>query len=288
MLATALVLLGCQTPRPAPEKPLQAPIDCRTARRDLALLEAERVTVAQQIAAGVHNMVPTAAVIGILTGDTKERRKKATGEYNREIDERIDQIHLKCGIRPEELSEDGLFRVRNARVDFVEAKPGADFARYDSILILPVLFHFKGFPRNREIDDSALQAVRRDFHMAFETELSRGGYQVVERADERVLLLRAGLVDIVLTGYEEPAPPEDRSYAAEVKEATLVVEIRDAVSGELLAHAVDNRSIGGIGSYRHTRARNRADALKEFRRWAKLLRERLDSIRALEETRIAD
>lgn len=288
ILSCLSFVLGCQTISSDIDQTLERPVNCKYAREQLARLEAERVSVGQQISAGVRNVIPTAAVRGILTGDTKIRRKVATGAYNREIDAKIDQIHHECGVRPEELSAEGLVEVRSARVDVVEAKPGTNLAQYKSLLILPVFFHFQEGRSERTPEDSALEAVRRDFHAVFERELTRGGYQVVDHPGAEVLLVRAGLVDIVLTGSSEPTSARDRSYASEVGKATLVAEFRDSTSGDLLARAADRRSIGGSGSHRTTRARNRSEAREEFRRWAKLLRKRMDEIQELAETRSDD
>ena len=56
--------------------------------------------MAKRISAGVRSVVPAAAVMGILRGDTKDRAKVAVGAYNKEIDAKITEIKQKCGMWP--------------------------------------------------------------------------------------------------------------------------------------------------------------------------------------------
>jgi hypothetical protein len=77
---------------------LNKPIDCRTARRDIQILEEERASVAKQILSGVRSVLPIAAVAGLLMGDYSDRVKVASGQYNDAIAAKIDHIRSICGI----------------------------------------------------------------------------------------------------------------------------------------------------------------------------------------------
>jgi hypothetical protein len=78
---------------------MAAPVDCKTARGDIAVLEEERASVAKQILSGVRSLMPISAAAGILMGDYRDRASVATGKYNHDIELKIDQIKAKCGIR---------------------------------------------------------------------------------------------------------------------------------------------------------------------------------------------
>lgn len=78
---------------------LQAPINCATAQDDIAVLQSEKSNVNQQMLAGVTSMLPTAAVMGLLTGRQQDREEVLTGQYNDMIDQKIDAIRRTCGVQ---------------------------------------------------------------------------------------------------------------------------------------------------------------------------------------------
>jgi hypothetical protein len=60
---------------------------------------------------------------------------------------------------------------------------------------------------------------------------------------------------------------------------TLVAELRDSVTGEILARAVDGRSGRNTGMWTVTnRVTNTADARRAIRVWARALRDALDEV----------
>jgi hypothetical protein len=60
---------------------------------------------------------------------------------------------------------------------------------------------------------------------------------------------------------------------------TLVAELRDSITGETLARAVDTRSGRGTGTFMVTNSvTNTADARRAIRIWAQSIRNGLDSL----------
>ena len=98
LLIVIVCFAGCKTISQKAKADLAKPINCATAREDIAALEAEKASVAKKSEAGVGMVLPAAAVIGILSGDYSNRVKVATGEYNRDIDVKILEIQCACGI----------------------------------------------------------------------------------------------------------------------------------------------------------------------------------------------
>ena len=95
-----LTLAACAPPITQEAKQdLQRPIDCSTAQDDIAVLQSEKSNVNQQMLAGVTSMLPTAAVMGLLTGRQKDREEVLTGQYNNMINEKIDAIRRTCGVQ---------------------------------------------------------------------------------------------------------------------------------------------------------------------------------------------
>jgi hypothetical protein len=81
---------------PQVKQQLEAPINCATAKQDIATLEDERASVAKQIISGARSVIPFSAAAGIVMGDAGDRFEVATGEYNEKIDAKISQIRRKC------------------------------------------------------------------------------------------------------------------------------------------------------------------------------------------------
>jgi len=96
LLATGL--LACKTISPEAKAAITGEVDCSTAEQDLAVLEAERASVGKRIVSGVRSVMPVSAVVGILSGDYINRVSVATGVYNRDIEQKEQQISEQCGI----------------------------------------------------------------------------------------------------------------------------------------------------------------------------------------------
>ncbi len=70
-----------------------------------------------------------------------------------------------------------------------------------------------------------------------------------------------------------------RTYTANSGRMTLVLEVRDSITGELLARAVDPRSGRGSGTWNVTnRVTNTGDARRAINTWATALRAALDEL----------
>lgn len=83
---------------PEAKQELASPVNCETAGSDIEALEAEKASVAKQVAAGVRTVLPAAVVVGILRRDMKDRFKVAAGVYNQEIDDKVVEIQQHCGL----------------------------------------------------------------------------------------------------------------------------------------------------------------------------------------------
>ena len=99
LVMCGLALAACAGPISQEAKDsLAKPVNCDTAEADIAALESERASVAEQTTAGVRSVVPAAAVGGLLMGTTKDKAKVATGAYNQELEDKIAEIKTTCGL----------------------------------------------------------------------------------------------------------------------------------------------------------------------------------------------
>jgi hypothetical protein len=186
---------------------------------------------------------------------------------------------------------DGLVRTNSTRLNAVFVRPDAGITAYRSVKLDPVQVSFarnwdpnRGgrSPSNRldAGDMAAIQSGLADlFREVFREELARGGYQLVEEAGPDTLRVTAAIVDLYVTAPDNMSAGRSRTYTANAGRMTLVAELRDSVTGELLARAVDARSARSTGSMDITnRVTNTADARRVVRIWATALRQGLDEL----------
>ena len=96
IVAAAGLLTSCASITKEQKALLASSIDCSHWESDIAALKAEKASVAKQLVLGVSSVMPTAAAIGILSGDYKNRTRVASGKYNRDINAKIAEIRRQC------------------------------------------------------------------------------------------------------------------------------------------------------------------------------------------------
>lgn len=189
---------------------------------------------------------------------------------------------------------DGLVREPHPRLGAVFVRPGAaeDMGAFRSVLLDPVEVSFASdFESGRRSGGGArrlnagdLAAIRRDladlFLQVFREELAAGGYNLVDEPGPETLRVSAAIVDLFITAPDAAQPVgRSRTYAANSGRMTLVLELRDSVTGEILARAIDGQSARRTGMLTLTnRVTNTADARRALRVWAQALREGLDEL----------
>jgi hypothetical protein len=186
---------------------------------------------------------------------------------------------------------DGLVRQPHPRLGAVFVKPDAEIVAYRNVKLDPVTISFaRNWDPNRggrsqaarlnANDIAAIQSGLADlFRETFRAELERGGYQLVDEAGPDTLRVIPAIVDLYVTAPETMSAGRSRTYTANAGRMTLVVELRDSVTGEILARAVDSRSGRGTGQWNITNnVTNTADARRAITVWATALRQALDDL----------
>lgn len=190
---------------------------------------------------------------------------------------------------------DGLVRQPNARLGAVFVRPDAEseIGAFRSVIIDPVAISFaSSFDPGRgsrslarRLDSDDLLAIKEGlaglFLEIFREELAAGGYQLVDVPGPETLQVSAAIIDLFITAPDTQVAGRTRTYTANTGRMTLVMELRDSVTGEILARAVDTRTGRGGGTWSVTnRVTNTADARRAIRVWATALREGLDELYA--------
>lgn len=97
-------MIGCARPNnsprptidPAVKEQLDSPINCETAKVDIATLENEKASVAKRVISGARAINPFSAAAGVVMGDEQDRLEVASGDYNDQIDAKIAAIKRRC------------------------------------------------------------------------------------------------------------------------------------------------------------------------------------------------
>ena len=186
---------------------------------------------------------------------------------------------------------DGLVRQQGTRLGAVFVRPDAEIVAYRSVMLDPVEVSFaRNWDPNRggrsqvnrldAADMAAMQASLADlFRETFRAELERGGYQLVDAAGPDTLRVSAAIIDLYVTAPETTSAGRTRTYTVNSGRMTLVAELRDSTTGEILARAVDTRSARSSGVWTvANRVTNTADARRAMGIWARALRESLDEM----------
>lgn len=176
---------------------------------------------------------------------------------------------------------DDLVEVQTRKFELVYLAPGADFRGFTKVMLDPteVAFH-RNFARdfnrqasgiNNRIQDSDIQRMttqaREGFERVFRQAYESSGYQIVTEPGPDVLRVRTAVLDLTVTAPDLRTPGRTRSYSRTAGRATLVLEVRDSVTGAILGRAIDSRIVGDMGGLRNS-VTNRADFERTFRTWA--------------------
>ncbi len=194
------------------------------------------------------------------------------------------------------VSYDGLHRVTSANFAEVYVKPGVDFSIYRAYALgnCEVAFR-RDWMRDQNRDRVALndrvtqqdvehikQWVAADCRKFFLAELLRAPpYRLVESVNqgEAVLLLQPAVIDLDINAPDISSPGMVRTYTTSSGEMTLLLELFDATTGEVLGRIVDRKQdMDDLHLEWTTRVSNRADVDSVLKNWAISLRKDLDKV----------
>lgn len=193
----------------------------------------------------------------------------------------------------DELStQEGLQRAEVKGVDAVYRRPEANLTPYNKLLVRPVYVEFsKNWKpeQNSELyrmNEPDREQIRQDLAKLFAEVMvkeleTEGGYQLVTEAAADVLEVRPAIVNLYITAPDVSMQTAGRvrTYTADSGEMTLIVELRDSVTGTLLARAFDRREGDNMMWQWTTSVTNSADARRIITSWADTLRNALDKAR---------
>ena len=187
----------------------------------------------------------------------------------------------------------GLQLTPSKKVTALYVRPGATLRTYKRVRLeaLQVAFAKEWKPNDnarlgQKVTARDLDTIRSNlagaFSAAFAEELGRGGYTVVTEADDDVLTVVPFIVDLYINAPKSGGSGSPTyTFVAEQGRMTLVAELRDSATGQVLARAVDKAVASRAGAFEMANTVTRGGAADDaIRRWARDLRAALDEARA--------
>lgn len=187
---------------------------------------------------------------------------------------------------------DGLERRSNKKLDNVYVRPDVVFKAYKRVsLVDPVDVKFdENWDPNsgtrelsRRLSNEDIEKIRTELSALFREEftkrLEKGGYPVVADSGDDVLRVEAALVNLYINAPEKMSAGRSRSYTMDAGRVTLVMQLSDSVSHQILARVVDTQQGMDTGQLTWTTSvSNSAEASRIVRLWADQLVKGLDRV----------
>lgn len=187
-----------------------------------------------------------------------------------------------------EITEEGLHKLKDTNLGLVYADPEADLSTYERVHLLDASVSFKkNWQRDQnrsyafKVKSSDMERMKSGlaelFHDVFAEELTEGGYELTEDTADDVLLIRPAIINLDIKAPDVQSATRSYQYAESAGEMTLYVELYDAVTGALLAKAMDRKRDRDRGYFQwQSRVTNTSAAKRILKSWAETLREALD------------
>ena len=183
---------------------------------------------------------------------------------------------------------DGLELQPSKNVALLYARPGASLQGYKRIRLEPLQVAFDknwdpnrsrtGTQRMTKSDFEKIKAaLAEEFGKICTEELGKGGYQVVNESDEDVLDVTPFVLDLYIVAPYKASSGMSYTYSTDTGRMTLVAEMRDSETGQILYRVVDKRWAPSTQTYQISNSvTNMGAARVVIERWAVALRNALD------------
>ena len=184
------------------------------------------------------------------------------------------------------VTEEGLHRVHPSIMEAAWVRPDLDLSRYSRILLMPTSVQFREVAERRynartrmsetefPLSDEKKEWVRGVWRRAVDAQFAQEqSYELGYEVGSNVLVVQGFLVDVV-SRIPPDAAGSEHTYVRDPWIASIVLELRDATTAELLARTVDRST--GTGLMTVGTAWMRTEDLVE--RWAQRLSDRLKEL----------
>lgn len=205
-------------------------------------------------------------------------------------------ILAACASTPPVVTHDGLERVEKSRFDTLYLKPDISLSDYNHIRLEPCTVAFRAnWLRSQNSTQRAAsyrvteddveviqQRIAESCDKHFREALSEDNrYALIDdngAVESPVLMIRPAIIDLDIRAPDVDAPGIHRSYTTSFGEMTLLLEMYDSGSGEILGRVTDRKRDFEHAQLQWTnRATNMADVNRFLRSWTAYLLDGLDA-----------
>jgi hypothetical protein len=184
---------------------------------------------------------------------------------------------------------DGLQLRSSKSVDRLYVRPDASLADYKRVRLERLHVQFDKNWRPNDSRQGSYRLTKEDFERiktrladefakVFTKELAKGGYNVTDEAGPDVLDVTPIVVDLYVNAPDKMMPGRSYTYSAEAGRMTLVAELRDSETQQILARAIDAQRDTTTSTFQISNSvTNAAAAQRIISRWASALRKALDA-----------
>ena len=188
------------------------------------------------------------------------------------------------------ITEEGLHRVDPLILEAAWVRPDFDLSGYTRILLMPTAVQFRDVPERSNdartramteyfpVEDERKEWMRRTWREALEARFSQDSrIEGFQGETANVLAVQVLIVDVVSRIPPNSVVGSTVSYVSAPWSASLVLELRDATTAQLLARTLDRRNTRGlmdIGEVWH-----RTEDLLQH--WAQVMDERVSQLSEL-------
>ena len=190
----------------------------------------------------------------------------------------------------EEITHDGLYRVEKSVADAAWVKPDLDLTGYTKLLIGPATVAYRkldpvsDFQARSESEFPVLEENKARFEQTLKEEFTEElekleRYEIVTEPGPDVLVLVGGVIDVVSfvpPNLDSASFGRGGVYLESVGSAVLVVELRDSLSGEVLARVADGRAAESPFAFEANSVTVWSEVRRLAQYWANLLVDRLN------------
>jgi Protein of unknown function (DUF3313) len=186
---------------------------------------------------------------------------------------------------------DGLVRKAGYQLDNVWVRPNVQFKAYKRVRLPPVEVTFsKDWDPNHGTRMLSSQVTREDmqnirdglsqmFHDEFAKRLAQGGYALADTNEDDVLIVQAALANLYINAPATNGASASRVYTMDAGRVSVVMQLSDAPTHQLLARVVDTQQGLSNGHWSWTTSvSNSAEARRIISIWADALRTALDKV----------
>ncbi len=190
-----------------------------------------------------------------------------------------------------EVTFDGLHRVNNTVSDRVYIKPDIDLSQYDELLLVGGGIQYRDAEPYRRNDSSQTEFALTDVQkqrlreavgeVLFDEIKQTEHFTITDKAGKGVLQVKIGLIDVVSRVPPEQEIGRHEYFLSDLGQATLIMELSDSRTGEVLARIADARRVEPNTLHNSNPVTNIFEVKRSARVWGVRIANGLDELHQL-------